>query len=185
METTQKSRKLVRSWWVYLLNGILFILLGTWMLTTPAESFKTFSIIIGLIVALSGLSEVIASIYYRKKHEEWAWNTFGGLLDLLIGVLILFDPEVFLIIVTLIISLSLLFAAVVLIRSSITSNREGRSSWPWKLAFGILILLLGIVLILHPQVLAVTMMFWMGISFISLGIVRIFMAFQLHSMLKK
>lgn len=185
METTENSRKLIRSWWVYLLNGILFILLGTWMLTTPGESFKTFSIIIGLIVSLSGLSEVVASIYYRRRHEEWIWNTSGGLLDLVIGVLILFDPKVFLIIVTLAISISLLFAAVVLIRSSITSSREGKRTWPWKLAFGILILLLGIVLILHPQVLAVTMMFWMGISFVSLGIVRIFMAFQLHSLLKK
>jgi uncharacterized membrane protein HdeD (DUF308 family) len=185
MDTTQNAMKLVRSWWVYLLNGILFILLGIWMLTMPGESFKAFSIIIGLIVGLSGLTEVIASIYYRKRHEEWVWNTTGGLLDLVIGMLILFDPKVFLILVTLAISISLLVAAVVLIRSSILSNRAGRSSWTWKLAFGILILLLGIVLILHPQVLALTMMFWMGISFVSLGIVRIFMAFQMHSLLKK
>ena len=185
MDTTQTSRKLIRSWWVYLLNGILFIVLGTWMLTMPGESFRTFSIIIGLIVGLSGLAEVVFSPYYRKKHEEWLWNTTGGVLDLIIGSLILFDPRVFLIIVTVVISLSLLVAAIILIRSSILDNRNQNRNWTWKLAFGILILLLAIVIILQPDVLAITMMFWMGISFVSLGILRIFMAFQFHSLLRR
>jgi uncharacterized membrane protein HdeD (DUF308 family) len=185
MEATQNPRKLIRSWWVYLLNGILFIVLGTWMLTMPSESFKTFSIIIGLIVGLGGLSEVILSFYYRKKHEEWVWNASGGVLDLVIGALILFDPKVFLILITVAISLSLIVAAIILIRSAILSKREGHSSWTWRLGFGVLLLLLAIVLILQPEVLAITMMFWMGISFISLGILRVLMAFQMHSILRK
>jgi uncharacterized membrane protein HdeD (DUF308 family) len=185
MNPAHNSRKLIRSWWAYLLNGTLFIILGIWMLTMPSESLKTFSIIIGIIVGLSGLAEVIFSIRYRKKHDEWVWNTSGGLLDLVIGILILFDPRVFLIIVTLVISLSLLVAAVILIRSAVLSNREGHRSWTWKLAFGILVFLLAVVLIFRPEVLAVTMMLWMGIAFISLGILRVFMAFQIHSFFKR
>jgi uncharacterized membrane protein HdeD (DUF308 family) len=185
MESTQNPRKLIRSWWVYLLNGILFIVLGIWMLTMPSESLRTFSIIIGLIVGLSGLTEVILSIYYRKKHEEWVWNASGGALDLIIGALILFDPRVFLILITVAISLSLIVAAIILIRSAILSKRERHSSWSWKLGFGVVILLLAIVLMLQPEVLAITMMFWMGISFISLGILRILLAFQMHSILKR
>jgi uncharacterized membrane protein HdeD (DUF308 family) len=185
MNPSHASRKLIRSWWAYLLNGILFIILGIWMVTMPSESFKTFSIIIGLIVGLSGLTEVILSVRYRKKHEEWVWNTTGGLLDLIIGILILFDPKVFLIIITLVISISLLVAAVVLVRGAVLSNREGHRSWTWKLAFGILVFLLAMVLIFRPEVLAVTMMLWMGIAFISLGILRVFMAFQIHSFFRK
>jgi uncharacterized membrane protein HdeD (DUF308 family) len=173
MDTAQNSKKLIRSWWAYLLNGFLFILLGVWMLTMPAESFKAYTILIGIIVGAGGLAELIFSVYHRKKH------------DLIIGVLILFDPKVLLIIITLAISISLLFAAVILIRSAIKSNKEGRSGWTWKLVFGILIFLLAIILILRPEVLAVTMMIWMGLSFISLGILRFFMAFQLHGVIKK
>jgi uncharacterized membrane protein HdeD (DUF308 family) len=185
MNPTQTSRKLIRSWWAYLLNGLLFIVLGIWMITMPAESFKTFSIIIGLIVGISGLAEVIFSVRYRKKHVEWTWNTFGGLLDLIIGILILFDPKVFLIIITLVISISLLVAAVAVVRGAVLSNRDGHRSWTWKLAFGILVFLLAMVLIFRPEVLAMTIMLWMGIAFVSLGILRVFMAFQIQSFFKK
>jgi uncharacterized membrane protein HdeD (DUF308 family) len=185
MDTAQNSKKLIRSWWAYLLNGILFILLGTWMLTMPAESFKAYTKLIGIIVGAGGLAELIFSVYYRKKHEEWVWNATGGLMDLIIGALILFNPNVLLIIITLAISISLLFAAVVLIRSALKSNKEGHGGWTWKLVFGILIFLLAIVLLLRPEVLAVTMMIWMGLSFISLGVLRLFMAFQLHGIIKK
>ena len=185
MNPTRNSRKLIRSWWAYLLNGILFIVLGIWMLTMPSESFKTFSIIIGIIVGVGGLAEVIFSVRYRKKHEEWIWNTTGGLLDLIIGVLILFDPKVFLVIITLVISISLLVAAVILVRSAVLSNRDGHRSWTWKLVFGILVFLLAMVLIFRPEVLAVTIMLWMGIAFVSLGVLRVFMAFQIQSFFRK
>jgi len=151
----------------------------------PSESLKAFSIIIGLIVGLSGLAELIFSIRYRKQTREWVWNTSGALLDLIIGILILFEPRVFLVIVTLVISISLLVAAVILVRSAVLSNQEGHRSWTWKLAFGILLFLLAVVLIFRPEVLAVTMMLWMGIAFISLGILRVFMAFQIHSFFRK
>ncbi|MGW8315821.1 MAG: HdeD family acid-resistance protein [Bacteroidales bacterium] len=185
MDTTPTSKKLISSWWAYLLNGLLFIVLGIWMISMPIESFNTFSILIGIIIGVSGLAEVFFSVRYRKNHEEWTWNILGGLLDLIIGILILFDPSVFLKIITLVISISLLVAAVVLIRGSVLSNRQGHRSWTWKLAFGILVFLLAMVLIFRPEVLAMTIMLWMGIAFISLGVLRVFLAFQIHSLVRK
>lgn len=185
MDKTPTSSKLIRSWWVYLLNGLLFTVLGIWMISMPIESFNTFSILIGILVGVSGLAEVFFSVRFRKKHEEWMWNTFGGLLDLLIGILILFDPSVVLKIITLVISISLLVASVVLIRGSVLSNRAGHRSWTWKLAFGILVFLLAIVLIFRPEVLALTIMLWLGIAFVTLGILRIFLAFQIHSLVRR
>lgn len=185
MNATPTTKKLIRSWWAYLLNGLLFIVLGVWMISMPIESFNTFSILIGIIIGLSGLAEVFFSVRYRKIHEEWTWNILGGLLDLIIGILILFDPSVFLKIITLVISVSLLVAAVVLVRGAVLSNREGHRSWTWKLAFGILVFLLAMVLIFRPEVLAMTIMLWMGIAFISLGVLRVFLAFQIHSLVRK
>jgi uncharacterized membrane protein HdeD (DUF308 family) len=58
-------------------------------------------------------------------------------------------------------------------------RKESQKKWKWILLLGILLMLLAIILIWHPQVIGLTIIFWISISFISLGIFRIVLAFKL------
>jgi len=182
MTTLETSKKTTISWWMYLIKGALIIVLGIWMLKMPRESFNAMLLIIGLIIALGGALETFLALYYRKVLKEWGWNFSAGILDILVGILLISNPDAILVLITLFISFWLVLRGVLAIWEAMELRREGRKNWKWILALGILVMLLAIVLIWHPQVIGLTLIFWIAISFISLGIFRIVLAFKLLSL---
>ncbi len=102
----------------------------------------------------------------------------------LVGILLIANPEAILVLITLFISFWLVLRGVLSIWEAMELRKEGRKNWKWVLLLGILIMLLAIVLIWHPQVIGLTIIFWIAISFISLGIFRIVLAFKLLSLPK-
>jgi len=182
MTTLETSKKTTISWWMYLIKGALIIVLGIWMLKMPRESFNAMLLIIGLIIALGGALEIFLALYYRKVLKEWGWNFSAGILDILVGILLISNPDAILVLITLFISFWLVLRGVLAIWEAMELRREGRKNWKWILALGILVMLLAIVLIWHPQVIGLTLIFWIAISFISLGIFRIVLAFKLLSL---
>ncbi|MCK4855091.1 MAG: DUF308 domain-containing protein [Bacteroidales bacterium] len=184
MTTIENSKKTNLSWWMYLIKGVLIIVLGIWMLKMPRESFTAMLLVIGLIIAIGGVLEAFLALYYKKVLKEWGWNFSAGILDILVGILLIANPEAILVLITLFISFWLVLRGVLSIWEAMELRKEGRKNWKWVLLLGILIMLLAIVLIWHPQVIGLTIIFWIAISFISLGIFRIVLAFKLLSLPK-
>jgi uncharacterized membrane protein HdeD (DUF308 family) len=184
MTTIENSKKSTISWWMYLLKGILFIVLGIWMLKMPKESFNAMLLIIGVIIAIGGVLETFLALYYRNVLKEWGWNFSAGILDILIGILLIANPDAILMLITLFISFWLVLRGVLAIWEAMELRKEDNKRWRWVLVMGILIMLLAIILILHPQVIGFTLIFWIAVSFISLGIFRIVLAFKLLSLPK-
>ena len=181
MTTTEIAGSPKRLWWMTLLKGVLFIVLGIWMLKMPKESFETLAFMIGLIVVISGLLEVVLSYVLRKQQHEWGWNISGGILDIIVGIFLMIKPMTILVLITLFISFWLVLLSVLVIRRSIKLKQLAQRTWVWNLILGIAILILAVALIWHPQVVGLTMMFWLAISFISLGAFRIIIAFQANN----
>ncbi len=184
MTTIENSKKTTLSWWMYLIKGVLIIVLGIWMLKMPRESFNAMLLVIGLIIAIGGVLEAFLALYYKKVLKEWGWNFSAGILDILVGILLIANPEAILVLITLFISFWLVLRGVLSIWEAMELRKKGRKNWKWVLMLGILIMLLAIVLIWHPQVIGLTIIFWIAISFISLGIFRIVLAFKLLSLSK-
>ena len=184
MTTIENSKKTTISRWMYLIKGALIIVLGIWMLKMPRESFNAMLLVIGLIIAISGVLEAFLALYYKKVLKEWGWNFSAGILDILVGILLIANPDAILVLITLFISFWLVLRGVLSIWEAMELRKEGRKNWKWVLLLGILIMLLAIILIWHPQVIGLTIIFWIAISFISLGILRIILAFKLLSLPK-
>ena len=175
-------KKTTISWWMYLIKGALIVVLGIWMLKMPMESFNAMLLFIGLIIAIGGVLETFLAVYYRKALKEWGWNFSAGILDILVGVLLIANPDAILLLITLFISFWLVLRGVLTIWEAMELRKESQKKWKWILLLGILLMLLAIVLIWHPQVLGLTIIFWIAISFISLGVFRIVLAFKLLSL---
>ncbi len=179
MTATKNAKKTTLSWWIYLLKGVLMIVLGIWMLKMPRESFDTMVLIIGVIIALGGVLETFLALYYRKTLKEWGWNLSAGGLDMLVGILLIANPDTILVLITLFVSFWLVLRGVLAIWEAMELRKDGHRRWRWVLMLGMLIILLAIILIWHPQVIGLTLVFWIAISLISLGIFRIILAFKL------
>ena len=177
--TTPNSTNSTISWWMYLLNGTLLIILGIWMLKMPGDSFNTMARIVGIIVLISGLVESGLSIYLRETIPEWGWSLVAGVVDLLLGAFLIANPKAILLILTLIISFFLVVRGVLLIREAMLLKNQDNNRWKWILGLGILLVVLAIIIVWHPQIVGLTFMIWMAVSFISLGIFRISLAFKI------
>ena len=182
MESIGNARKSTLSWWIYLLKGVLLIVLGIWMLRMPRESFQAMLLVIGIIIIAGGVIETILSLYYRKLLKEWGWNFSAGMLDILIGILLIARPDAILLLITLVISFWLVLRGVLSIWEAMELRKAGSENWRWVLFLGVLVLILAILLIWHPMIIGLTIVFWIAISFISLGVYRIFLAFRLRGL---
>ena len=182
MAGIENVRKSTLSWWIYLLKGVLLIVLGIWMLGMPRESFNAMLLVIGLIIVAGGVTETILALYYRKVLKEWGWNFAAGILDILIGIVLIANPDAILMLITLVIAFWLVLRGVLSVWEAMELRKEGHQNWRWVLFLGVLVLILAIVLIWHPLIIGLTIVFWIAISFISLGIYRIFLAFKLMNL---
>ena len=67
-QTTHRIDKVIRHWWVVVLMGMLFILLGFWVLRTPAETFVILSIWFAITYIISGVGAIVFSLSNRDSR---------------------------------------------------------------------------------------------------------------------
>lgn len=84
--------KLYKNWWFLLLKGILTIILGIFMLLRPETALHAFGIIAGIAIGLSGIFLVAGSITHMRANYEWTWWLLEGLIDLLVGIILILYP---------------------------------------------------------------------------------------------
>lgn len=176
----QTKNSIVQLWWIPLISGLFFILFGALIIKRPVDSFYAMSMIIGIILIASGTAEIFFFTYYRKNLLDWNWHLSGGLVDVLLGVILILNPKIILIGITILISLWLLYRAFVAIRKAIELKGEKNKDWIWVLIIGIFVAGAGIFLIIKPEIIGAALAFWIAISFIAFGALRIFFAIKLR-----
>jgi uncharacterized membrane protein HdeD (DUF308 family) len=86
--------QLVGSFWtrdwsgffLYLLMGIIYLVLGLMFLRHPGEALMAMSLFLACALMVSGLFRIIGSLMYRFPH--WGWMVLGGVINLALGLYI-------------------------------------------------------------------------------------------------
>jgi len=93
------SKKKFKSWWVLLLRGILILAFGVIVLLNvitgldnPVKALIDLSIYFGILVFVTGIINIIGALRQGGPRDDWMWLLTSGMLDLLIGVLIMIYP---------------------------------------------------------------------------------------------
>jgi uncharacterized membrane protein HdeD (DUF308 family) len=84
--------------------------------------------------------------------------------------------------ITLFVAFWLVLRGILSIWEAMELRKAGHKNWRRVLFLGVLVLILAIVLIWHPLIIGLTIVFWIALSFISLGIYRIYLAFKLWNL---
>ena len=79
-----------RLWWLWLIVGIAWILVGLIVLQFDQASITTVGVIIGLMLLAAGGQQLVLAA--MADSMRWLWAIFGGLF-LVAGVICLFNPE--------------------------------------------------------------------------------------------
>ena len=102
----------IKNWYLPLIGGIIFIGVGVLVLMTPHESYLTLSIIFSISFLISGILDVVFSISNRNEMEGWGWNLALGLLNMVIGFILIIHPGISIVILGVIFSIILIWNPV-------------------------------------------------------------------------
>lgn len=181
---SQTLESTIKNWWISLLLGVLYLFAGFWVYRTPLESYITLSVVFSAFILVSGIFEVAFSISARKVMQGWGWYLAGGILDLIIGSLLVTHPGMTMVVLPFFVGFWLLFRGILAIGISIDLNNLGFSNWGWLLASGTLILLFSFLLLANPIFVGLSIVYMTAFAFVFMGIFRIFLAFDLKKMKK-
>ena len=90
-QSTAESLSMVgKYWWLWLVAGIVWIIVGFVILQFDDSSIRAVGIIIGVMFLIAGLQYVVVGT--QAEGWNWLWYIFGGFL-IVGGLVAMFNPE--------------------------------------------------------------------------------------------
>ncbi len=173
-----------RNWWVPLLFGVLFIIIGIWILRSPEESFEKITKYIGVIILISGIIQSFFTIRNLRGAPRWGFQLAGDLFDVAVGAALIADPSLLLKLITLFVGIWLIVNSIAIFMKAAEARKDQNKYWTWEFALGIVLMLLAILFLWHPTLIGISIAVWTGLAFLFLGVFRIVLTFRLRKMSK-
>lgn len=174
-----------KKWWKHLLLGFVFVLMGIWIFITPLASYMSLSLFFTLALAITGVFEIIASVLYKRKTAHWGAYLLGGILDLAIGVVLLFNPTMTMTLLPYVLAFWLFYKGVVSLIISLRLKSYDIKGWGWMLAAGIGTLIFTILIIVYPIIGGISLVYAIASAFLSLGLFNFSVAYHLGRLRKR
>ena len=169
---------LVGNWWVLALRGALAILFALVAFFLPGVTATVLVLVFGAYAFVDGIFALIAGLRAARHHGRSAPLLIEGVLNLLLGVLVLLWPVAALVALVYVIAIWAVITGVLLIAAGIALIRH---SGEWLLILGgIISVLLGIVLFFAPGAGIVAISWWLGIYALLFGIALLVAAFRMR-----
>lgn len=168
----------IHNWWTTLVVGILFLCFGVWMLSTPVTSYVALAVIFSILMFVSGISETYFAVAYRKHYKRWGWYLTGGIIDLIIGALLIIYPLLSLAVLPFFVGFWLLFRGIIAIASAIELRDYANRSWGWLLLTGIITVFFSFFVFANPLFGSISVVLITSFAFIAMGIYNIVLAFR-------
>jgi uncharacterized membrane protein HdeD (DUF308 family) len=163
------------AWWLLMLLGLLGIAAGVIVLTKPGNSLATLAVVAGIFVLVDGILDLAAS--FGRSTENRGLVAVTGVLDIVIGVLLIRHPIGGVLAIALLVGIWLI--AVGLVRLVGAFEREQRV---WNILVALLELAAGIVIVSSPPIGFATLALLVGIAFIVNGVGTFGLGWMVHSL---
>jgi uncharacterized membrane protein HdeD (DUF308 family) len=170
-------RSLTRSWWLFLILGVLWILFGMFVLSYNVGSLLALAVFAGVTFVMTGITQVLAA--GRVDSWRWLW-VVGGVLSIIAGILAFVWPGITLLILSVILAWFLVFKGIMDVVGALASI--GRPWWWLTLILGIVELLLGIWAAGYPGRSLFVFVNLVGIYAVAYGFTELFAAFELRGL---
>lgn len=183
-ETFNSIKDTIKHWYLPLILGIIFIVIGIWAIVTPAATYLSLALLFSIAFFVTGILEIIFSISHRKQLDGWGWSLASGILSFIIGVLLIIYPQVSILTLPLFVGFVVLFHSTMAIAWSIELKKYKVSDWGWLLFTGILGVIFSFLLLLNPLFAGLTVALLTGIALITIGIFHIHFSIELKKLKK-
>ena len=174
------SWMLASSWQSTLVIGVLTLILGIIVSFHPTGSLNVIAVLFGVLMILSGIFHLIRVFDPEELNRVWAG--ISGLLFIVIGVILIRHLHLTRALIGLFIGITWIVQGLgALIAGAAGGARGGRG---WWIAFGLVSIVAGIVVVATPTSSLNVLAVLLGIWFIIMGIFEIAGGFMLRRALR-
>jgi uncharacterized membrane protein HdeD (DUF308 family) len=167
--------ELAKKWWVLLLRGILLIIIGLLAFVSPLV-WVTF---VGIYVLVDGITMLMSGFSDQPAGQSHWPLIIVGVLGLIAGLLILWNPALGAITLTTIIAVWAVIGGILTIVSALRVREQIDNEW-WLVLSGVLAIIFGILVFQNVLAGILTIAWVFAIFAIVVGILSIALAFRVR-----
>jgi uncharacterized membrane protein HdeD (DUF308 family) len=167
--------ELAKKWWVLLIRGILLIIIGLLAFVSPLV-WVTF---VGIYVLIDGVTMLLSGFSDQPSGQSRWPLVILGILGLVAGLLILWEPALGAITLTTIIAVWAVIGGILTIISALRLREEIDNEW-WLVLSGILAIIFGVLVFTNVLAGILTIAWVFGVFAIVVGILSIVLAFRVR-----
>ncbi|MCR5347376.1 MAG: DUF308 domain-containing protein [Fretibacterium sp.] len=159
--------------WTLYITGAILILLGLWSLRYPLEALLSLAFFLGLGFCLSGVNYIIPCLFRGGMSVYPWWFLIFGILDLMIGTVMLGRIGLTAFMLPLFVAAWLAFNGIARIMTSFRLKALGLPRWWLVLLDGIVVILLSCLMTASPLVAGISVVLALAGTLIAKGLMLI------------
>jgi uncharacterized membrane protein HdeD (DUF308 family) len=169
-----------RSWWAFVLRGVVTFLFGMLALLLPEMAVFTLVLTFGAYAVVAGVFDVLAAVRTRAPGATPSWALFAsGVVSVLLGLVALFSPGLTATPLLYLIATWALATGILEIAAAAHLRKEIRGEW-LLVASGIASVAFGAFLVAFPRAGALALLFWIGAYALLLGVLLVLLGAELR-----
>ena len=166
------------NWWLFLIEGVVFILLGVAAIALPTVASLAVAIFLGWLFLIGGVVGLFTTLSHTHAPGFW-WSLLASVVTIIAGVLLLGWPVAGAISITILLGAYLLAKGISMIMyaSSASSYFHRSTTWMW-INGGLDIILALVIFWILPAGALWALGIFVGIDFLFGGIAMVTMALE-------
>lgn len=169
-----------RNWWMLALRGLFAIIFGLIAIALPHIALLAFIYVFGAYSLVDGIVAVIVALKERSSLRRWGWNLFEGILSIFAGLVAFTLPGLTALVLLYLVAVWAIVTGALEIFAAFAIREFISREWTLLLA-GLISLMFGFLLIIHPGAGLLSLLWLVGLYSIIFGILFILRAFHLRS----
>ncbi|WP_343219869.1 HdeD family acid-resistance protein [Methylorubrum populi] len=172
------NHSLAQNWWVVALRGVLAIVFAILALAMPVSTLISLILFFAAYMLVDGVFAIVASLRAARHRRRWGALFFGGVINIITGVLAAAWPGITALVFVAITAAWSIISGCAMLTAAVRLKRD-HGRW-WLALGGLASITFGIILVLAPLAGAVVLTWWIGIYAFVLGIAMLVLAFRLR-----
>jgi uncharacterized membrane protein HdeD (DUF308 family) len=168
----------LKHWYLPLIVGIIFIILGFYIFTIPLATYATLSMLFSMSFIIVGLVEIYFAYSNRDTLDGWGWYLTSGILTLLLGFYLVINPGISAAVLPYVVGFAMMFRSMQGLGIALDLKKLGLS-WGTPAFISVLGILLSFLLIAQPLITGISLVVMTALSIIIVGIYSISLSLTL------
>lgn len=171
------------SWWALVLRGLAAIAFGMLAFIWPHITLTVLVLLFGAYVLVDGIFAIAAGIKSHKEFKRWWLLLLEGVLSVAVGVIAFVAPSITALVLLILIAAWAIVTGAFEIGAAIQLRKYVTGEWLLALA-GVASVLLGVALLINPNVGALAVVWLIGAYAIVFGVLLLALGLRLRSLVR-